>query len=272
MYTPIKGYVSERSSPRAHEIHSREREYFDGQARMAKVFCLDHRTLQRYSKPGSLFARDHMFRIVRDLSGKTLLDVGCGLGQDALMLAKLGASVTGVDLSSEAISVAKRRLAAHGCAGEFIIAPFESAAVGQYDVVWVKALLHHVLHDLDSILAKLKACVASGGVIVMAEPVALSRWLRDCRLIFGPADGTPDERPLEKGDLDAIHRHFPGAQIRYFRVVGRVGKFLAPCVLETAPWWQRAVLQGLAIADSMLVSVPLFRRYASIAVMVWRNR
>ena len=46
--------------------------------------------------------------------GRTLLEVGCGIGTDLVRFAQHGALVTGVDLSSTAIELAKRNFELHG--------------------------------------------------------------------------------------------------------------------------------------------------------------
>ena len=45
-----------------------------------------------------------------DLSGKRVLDAGCGPGQFSIELAQRGASVLGIDISSNLIEIAKKRL------------------------------------------------------------------------------------------------------------------------------------------------------------------
>src|ERR687895_2658471 len=46
--------------------------------------------------------------LLGDLKGKTLVHLQCNSGGDSLSLASLGATVTGVDISDEAISSARR--------------------------------------------------------------------------------------------------------------------------------------------------------------------
>ncbi len=51
--------------------------------------------------------------------GATLLDVACGSGQVALIAARRGASVTGVDIATNSIEAARGRAAAEGLAARF---------------------------------------------------------------------------------------------------------------------------------------------------------
>ena len=46
-------------------------------------------------------------KFAKTLTGKRIVDVGCGPGHDSWHFARLGFEVTGVDLSSEMIKVAK---------------------------------------------------------------------------------------------------------------------------------------------------------------------
>jgi len=44
-----------------------------------------------------------------DFNGKTILDIGCGSGRDAVHMALLGGKVTAVDFSKELLSIAKSK-------------------------------------------------------------------------------------------------------------------------------------------------------------------
>jgi SAM-dependent methyltransferase len=57
--------------------------------------------------------------LLRDLAGVNLLHLQCNAGQDSLSLARLGANVTGVDISEEAIDFARALAADSGIAAEF---------------------------------------------------------------------------------------------------------------------------------------------------------
>src|SRR3954468_13117062 len=78
--------------------------------------------------------------LLGDLTGRSLLHLQCNAGQDTLSLARLGATVTGVDISDTAVAFARQLAADAG-----IPATFERADIfdwlattsTSYDVIFV---------------------------------------------------------------------------------------------------------------------------------------
>jgi 2-polyprenyl-3-methyl-5-hydroxy-6-metoxy-1,4-benzoquinol methylase len=54
-----------------------------------------------------LYRLEVAYESLGDLTGKRVLDVGCGLGEHSLLLAWRGAQLTGVDVSGASIAVAR---------------------------------------------------------------------------------------------------------------------------------------------------------------------
>ena len=75
---------------------------------------VDAAVLERYRTPGNVYSKEYCFRLLGDLRDKTILDVGCGEGEDGMILAKLGARVTGLDVSPAAIELARQRAQVNG--------------------------------------------------------------------------------------------------------------------------------------------------------------
>ena len=99
------------------------------------------------------------------LSGKKILDVGCGGGILAEGMAGAGADVTGIDLSEKALGVAKLHLLESGRKVDYrLIAAEELAAemAGAFDIVTCMEMLEHV-PDPGSIVAACAALVKPGG-------------------------------------------------------------------------------------------------------------
>src|SRR5882672_5661141 len=101
--------TSDRTS-RRNDRWEEEARFFDDLAENlddSELF-LDPLALERYSRPDlrKRFNKEFRYRILGQLAGKTLLDVGCGDGLNAVTFAKMGARVTGLDISPGAIQVA----------------------------------------------------------------------------------------------------------------------------------------------------------------------
>jgi 2-polyprenyl-6-hydroxyphenyl methylase/3-demethylubiquinone-9 3-methyltransferase len=84
---------------------------------------------------------------IAGLSGKTVLDVGCGGGILSEAMAARGARVTGIDLADKPLKVARLHLLESGLEVEYLkIAAEELAATSEkrYDVVTCMEMLEHV--------------------------------------------------------------------------------------------------------------------------------
>ena len=68
---------------------------------------------------GPLCPGEDKLRLLGDIKGKKVIDLGCGGGQNAVALAKPGAEVTAVDLSTEQINRAEMLASDHGVSVHF---------------------------------------------------------------------------------------------------------------------------------------------------------
>jgi 2-polyprenyl-3-methyl-5-hydroxy-6-metoxy-1,4-benzoquinol methylase len=187
-YTDAEAIMEEpQNTPdERHRRWKSEASFFDEHG--AAVLPLDPLTIKRYSPPHRLrFNKEFRFHILGDLTGKTVLDVGCGDGTNAVTLAKLGAHVTGIDISPKSIATAQERARINGLSDRMrlICAPLEvvDLAPDSFDIVWGDAILHHLIPELDAVLERLTACAKPGGLIIFSEPVNFNRTLRRIRFM-----------------------------------------------------------------------------------------
>jgi 2-polyprenyl-6-hydroxyphenyl methylase/3-demethylubiquinone-9 3-methyltransferase len=81
------------------------------------------------------------------LLGKTVIDIGCGGGILTESMAKMGAHVTGVDMSQAALNVADLHQIESGVQVEYLLRTAEKIAAdrpGNYDIVTCMEMLEHV--------------------------------------------------------------------------------------------------------------------------------
>jgi 2-polyprenyl-6-hydroxyphenyl methylase/3-demethylubiquinone-9 3-methyltransferase len=114
-------------------------------------------------------------RDLRPLSGKSALDVGCGAGLLCEPLARLGATVTGIDAAVENVDVAR----AHA-EGQGLVIDYQAGEVGtldgRFDLVTCLEVIEHVA-DPQAFAAALADRLAPGGLLILSTPnrTALSR-------------------------------------------------------------------------------------------------
>ena len=89
----------------------------------------------------------HLLRLVAfdGYRGRSVLEVGCGAGVDLARFAKGGAQVTGVDLSSSAIDLARANFAQQGLEGRFDVADGERLpfANNSFDLVFAHGVVQY---------------------------------------------------------------------------------------------------------------------------------
>lgn len=136
---------------------------------------------------------------IRPLAARRALDVGCGAGLLAEPLARLGATVTGVDAAGENIAVAARHAAGQGLAIDYrhgdIGEPAFAAALGSFDLVTSMEVIEHV-DNPAAFIAALAARLADCGLMILSTPnrTAMSKWLlvRGAELVGAVPAGTHD--------------------------------------------------------------------------------
>jgi 2-polyprenyl-6-hydroxyphenyl methylase / 3-demethylubiquinone-9 3-methyltransferase len=111
---------------------------------------------------GRSLTRDH------PLAGLSLIDVGCGAGLVAEPMARLGATVTGIDAAARNVAVAARHASGAGIGIEYVQAlPEAIAAEGRrFDIVLSLEVVEHVA-DVVGFLGACATLVKPGGLAVI---------------------------------------------------------------------------------------------------------
>jgi SAM-dependent methyltransferase len=167
------------------------------------------------------------------LSGKSVLVPGCGTGVDAINCARLGASVTAIDLSPHMLEVAIAAAAKVGVEVKFLQRPAESLdfAGDTFEVIFIRDLLHHC--DISACMDELARVALDGAFIVIDElythsvlqgvrngRVGRSAYSRLRPVIYAGREPyiTPDERKIDEGELDIVVGRILAPRVEFFNV------------------------------------------------------
>jgi len=100
-------------------------------------------------------------------SGKNVLDVGCGTGELAFLIAKKGAFVKGIDYSEKGINVAKKKYKHSKLSYELV--DVSKKISGKYDVIISIGTLEH-MDKPYTMLKKFKKHLKPKGKIIITSP------------------------------------------------------------------------------------------------------
>lgn len=127
-----------------------------------------------FREGGSTLYPDEV-ELLGDIKGKTLVHLQCNSGQDSLSLSRLGATVTGVDISDSAISFAQQLSADTGIPAQFVRSDlydwFEQASQQgeKFDIAFCSYGAIIWLSDIGAWAKGVASILKPGGKIVVLD-------------------------------------------------------------------------------------------------------
>ncbi|RUL87079.1 class I SAM-dependent methyltransferase [Tautonia sociabilis] len=202
--------------------------------------------------------------MARHAPGSRALAYCCGLGQDAIELARLGAKdVVGIDISDVSIETARREAEAAGVADRtrFLVMDAERTSFpdDSFDVIVVNGCLHHL--DLAAAFAELRRILTPNGRIICTEALAHNP------IVMAYRRRTPHLRTafevdhiLRVEDIRRALESFDRVDIRFFHLAS-----IAALPLRTTRLFSPA-LAVLDAVDGAILRIPGLRRWAWQAI------
>lgn len=219
---------------------------------------------RRYMDPpaNTCYPLEYSFHLLGDVRGKRVVDLGCGTGENTVLLALKGADVYALDISQDLVGLAKKRLAINRASAERVHFMVSSAHVTgipdeSVDIVLGIAILHHL--DLKLVSQEVFRILKKGGRAVFQEPVRDSGTVRFLRRLipYTAPDVSPYERPLTTAEIQQFAAPFQNLRMRAFGLPHvSIVRILAK---RFSPWAHRS---DRRILDTM----PILARYAAVRV------
>ncbi len=227
---------------------------------------IDPNMFRRYQLPSDLSDwRQMSALLLGDLTGKQVLDYGCGMGEESIYLAKLGGDVTAIDISEVGIASLKKRAAFNN----LDIRAYEMRADptnfddNSFDVVHGLGILHHV--GIENGLAEVRRVLRPGGIGVFLEPMgnsktveAVKTWLMKNARFLGNFDHVTDhEHNLRWDEVHGAISQFSEATVFPYHLLYRLKRFVP-----------RSLLGAVRRIDaSLLMLMPPLRHFAGGVVI-----
>jgi SAM-dependent methyltransferase len=249
---------------RASQLSERDQAEIERSAEEARKVVLlgtDRTQIDRYLNPpgDTAFALEYAFHLLGEVRGKTVLDLGCGTGENIVPLAERGAQVIAMDISPELIALARKRLNnAKKEARMEVGSAYDTGLPDQsVDVIFCIALIHHL--DIARVVEEMARILAKDGVVILQEPIRFSRTYAFLRgLLPAHEDISEFEHPLTREELSIVTNRFRVREQRYFRLpflplVWRLLKGPSPAASKMDRW--------------LLRNLPGAQRFATIVTM-----
>lgn len=239
-------------------------------------FFKDYYKNKAYNPTGWRLRLKRELRLLRTVSGikqfKRVLSVGCGDGEFEILLAPFADHITALDISPEAIEIARRNASQAGIPNvDFRCLPISKLIWDeQFDTIICLAFLHHVPEsDLLEFLQQVYQHLKPGGFLYSQDPNVQGILRKIGRSMCSAGYNryhTPNERELDPQNLSSLLRQarFDSVNIIYIDLT------LIPTlyVLAKGPDWPLYLCSAL---DWLWCHSP-FARWASGFTAIARKK
>jgi len=198
-----------------------------------------------------------------NVSGKSVLDYGCGNGGFSVKLARMGAQVEGIDISDGVVELAARSVPEGVSRPNFSARDAHSTGFPDesFDYVFGNGILHHL--ELERAYREVARVMKPGGKAFFMEPMEQHPLLVLLRKAT-PSLRSVDEKPLNLEEIKMASRFFQNVKWTEHFLIAVLG---APVhlVSNKAAFW---LIKGLDQLDRGMFRVfPGLGRYAWLSML-----
>jgi len=198
--------------------------------------------------------------VTQNCSEKKLLEYGCGDGYSALHWINCGATVTGIDISAEAVNLSKNIVHSQGRTAEFLVMNAEKMDFDDqsFDIVAGTGILHHL--ELDQSCKEISRVLTPNGHAVFIEPLAHNPIINFYRKLT-PVMRTEDEHPLRMSDFNIMKKYFNRVDTYHYNL------FTLLCVPFRNSRFFNVLFKLTHGIDQVIFKIPFLKTYSWMVVL-----
>lgn len=238
-----------------------------------EVKSIEHFYDRQWSSGGgdifSLAFRDaieYSYTFLGDILGKNVLEIGGGLGEQAVYFAGQGGVVTVIDISAESLKSMQELAGREGVRVRGVVMDAQKMTFdsGQFDVVYINSVMMHV--DCAKVMSECSRVLRRGGKLIIVEPLKYGLFVQGYRLVSSYKKMKPQYMTLA--------RFVEGK--KYFSAFTHQEFYFFSCLLLPVFFlrvrWVHSLFYGAARVDGLLFMVlPFLRRLAWVSVGVYEK-
>ncbi len=208
-----------------------------------------------------------MLSMLGDLSGKCVLEYGCGEGWVTSDLARAGGYISAFDISEEAVKKTSELIQSIGFSDQCRISQMGGEQLnypdGFFDIAVGFAIIHHL--DLNLAIPELYRVLKPGGIAYFAEPLGGNPVINLYRKLT-PQYRTQDEEPIDLDKLSSLLYQFKNYehQAYYLTALASVAIAYLPFGKKMFPFINRGLMR---VDEQLLYQFPKLGRLAWYAII-----
>jgi len=207
----------------------------------------------------------YFFKLIGEIKGIRVLDLGCGDGWFSNLLAEFGATVTGIDISIELLQKAVKNYKLENKTGpNYVKMAAEDLSFHDetFELVIGSAILHHTNIEISA--KEIARVLIPGGRAIFVEPMNENILLKIWRLIT-PRRRSPNEKALNKQDIINFNKKFKIVKNNFFVFTTIISEGLMIAFPNSK--LLKSLDHILASVDkSILKKMPILKEYYGVVV------
>ena len=221
-----------------------------------------------YKSSGSNILLAKMWEMMGDLTGKMVVDYGCGTGWVTKKLLQKGAQVWAFDISEKSIELTKDVAKSLNLSDKIQVEQMPAENLhyedNMFDIVLGIAILHHL--DLSISSREIKRVLKKGGKAYFLEPLRHNPLINIFRKLT-PYMRSKDELPLRFQDFEVFKKEFSGFYHEEFYLLSTFA-FVWHFLFKSEKLFE--ISQNfLARVDSLVLRIfPFLKKYCWYSILV----
>ncbi|MFW9900372.1 MAG: class I SAM-dependent methyltransferase [Candidatus Thorarchaeota archaeon] len=191
-------------------------------------------------------------KMLGNVKGKKILDIGCGRGNLSFYLAQKGAHVVGIDLSKNFIDFCKNEMKRLNLEIDFRImnAQIPDFEDGSFDLIVGSRIVHH-LPDIELFFRECKRILKRKGHIIFIEPLKKNPIVNMNRKYLKPKERTFYEHPLFLSEVMIAKKVFGNIQHAEYYII-------SPSAILFKRIFKKSKIFRIIYKILQLIEIPLY--------------